>query len=163
MENDKKKMIWDLGLLTRIWELGQEFWTRDRDSDRNPGLKTGIWASGRGNWARLTACRQNTLSNVQRPTSNHPFHIHLTVIELFFLKVLFIQTRPDACLPKSRAGEQGPYLRSLHHLGRSSEAKDQKNSKKIKVWRTDWLTDGLTDGPMDGPTKRVVEYCFSRN
>ena len=31
------------------------------------------------------------------------------------------KTRPDTRLPKSRAGGQGPYLRSLDHLGRSSE------------------------------------------
>ena len=31
---------------------------------------------------------------------------------------------------QSRAGEQGPYLMSLHHLGRSSEAKDRKTQKK---------------------------------
>ena len=34
------------------------------------------------------------------------------------------KTRPDTRLPQSRGGGQGPYLRSLHHLGRSSEAKD---------------------------------------
>ena len=32
-------------------------------------------------------------------------------------------TRPDTRLPKSRAGGQGPYLRSLDHLGGSSEVK----------------------------------------
>ena len=31
------------------------------------------------------------------------------------------KTRPDTRLLKSRAGGQGPYLRSLDHLGRSSE------------------------------------------
>ena len=31
-----------------------------------------------------------------------------------------VKTRPDTRLPKSRAGGQGPYLRSLDHLGRSS-------------------------------------------
>ena len=40
------------------------------------------------------------------------------------------ETRPDTRLPKSRAGGQGPYLRSLDHLGRNSEAKDRKNPKK---------------------------------
>ena len=37
------------------------------------------------------------------------------------------ETRPDTRLPKSRAGGQGPYLRSLDHLGRSSEAKEIKS------------------------------------
>ena len=51
-------------------------------------------------------------------------------------------TWPDTRLPQSRAGGQGPYLRSLDHLGRSSEDKDRKNLKKIMT---------------DGPTKRGVE------
>ena len=32
-------------------------------------------------------------------------------------------TRPDTRQPKTRAGGQGPYLRSPDHLGRSSEVK----------------------------------------
>ena len=32
-------------------------------------------------------------------------------------------TRPDTRLPKSRAGGQGPFLRSPDHLGRGSEVK----------------------------------------
>ena len=55
------------------------------------------------------------------------------------------KTRSDTRLPQSRAGGQGPYLRSLHHLGRSSEAKDRKNPKKSKVWPTDRQTDRPTD------------------
>ena len=35
-------------------------------------------------------------------------------------------TRPDTRLPKSRAGGQGPYLRSPYHVGRSSEIKEIK-------------------------------------
>ena len=58
------------------------------------------------------------------------------------LGVIERETRPDTRLPKSRAGGQGPYLRPLHHLGRSSKAKDPKNKKKVKkVWRTDRRTD----------------------
>ena len=60
------------------------------------------------------------------------------------------KTRPDTRLPQSRAGGQGPYLRSLDHLGRSSEAKSPNNPKEVKC-------DGQTDGPTDGPTKRGVE------
>ena len=33
-------------------------------------------------------------------------------------------TRPDTRLPKWHAGGQGPYLRSIDHLGRSSEVKE---------------------------------------
>ena len=39
------------------------------------------------------------------------------------------ETRPDTRLPQSRAGGQGLYLRSLNHLGRSSEAKDRKKQQ----------------------------------
>ena len=35
--------------------------------------------------------------------------------------------RPDTRLPKSRAGGQGPYLRSPDHFGRSSEVKEIKS------------------------------------
>ena len=41
-------------------------------------------------------------------------------------------------LPQSRAGRQGPYLRSLHHLGRGNEVKEKKIMKKFKG-------DGKTD------------------
>ena len=57
--------------------------------------------------------------------------------------IMFKRTRPDTRLPKSRAGGQGPYLRSLHRLGRSSGVK--KIIKKSKTWRTTrptyWPTD----------------------
>ena len=56
------------------------------------------------------------------------------------------KTRPDTRLPKSRAGGKGPYLRPLHYLGRSSEAKDRKNPKKVKC---DGWTNERTDGPTD--------------
>ena len=76
--------------------------------------------------------------------------------------MVYRKTRPDTRLPQSRAGGQGPYLRSLHHLGRSSEAKDRKKTKKVKCdgWTgrpTDGPADRRTDGPTDGPTKRGVE------
>ena len=68
-----------------------------------------------------------------------------------------------AIIPKSRVGGQGLYLRSLLHLGRSSEAKDRKNPKKVKCdGLTDRGTDGPTDGRTDGPTKRVVESRSTR-
>ena len=56
-------------------------------------------------------------------------------------------------LPQSRAGGQGPYLRSLDQLGRSSEAKDRKNQKKRKCDRP---TDGPTDRQTDGRTDHKV-------
>ena len=37
------------------------------------------------------------------------------------------KARPDTRLPKSRAGGQGPYLRSPDYLGRSSEVKEIKS------------------------------------
>ena len=46
------------------------------------------------------------------------------VIEIFQnMTMTHSKTRPDTRLPKSRAGGQGPYLRSPDHLGRSSEVK----------------------------------------
>ena len=52
-------------------------------------------------------------------------------------------------------GGQGLYLRSFDHLGRSSEDKYCKKTKKGKC-------DGLTDGQTDGPTKRGVESRSTR-
>ena len=57
----------------------------------------------------------------------------------------------DTRLPQSRVGGQEPYLRSLDHLGRSSEAIDRKNPKKVKC---DGRMDRPTEGPTDGPTDR---------
>ena len=37
------------------------------------------------------------------------------------------KTRPDTRLPKSRAGGQGPYLRSLDNVGRSSDVQEIKS------------------------------------
>ena len=56
-------------------------------------------------------------------------------------------TRLDTRLPQSRAGGQGPYLRSVEHLGKSGIAKNPINAKKVKC-------DGRTDGPTDGRTDR---------
>ena len=53
---------------------------------------------------------------------------------------------PDTRLPQSCAGGQGPYLRSVDYLGRSSEAKDRNNPEQV-----------MFDGRTDGPTKRGVE------
>ena len=69
------------------------------------------------------------------------------------------ETRPETRLAKSRAGGQGLYLRSLDHLGRSSEAKNRKNPKKVKC---DGRTDGPTDRRTDGRTKRGVESRSTR-
>ena len=68
------------------------------------------------------------------------------------MPISFLKTRPDTRLPLSRVGGQGPYFRSLDHLGRSSEAKDCKNPQKSSV----------TDRQMDGPTKPGVELCSTR-
>ena len=53
------------------------------------------------------------------------------------------KTRLDRRLTQSRVGGQGPYLRSVEHLGRSGIAKKTINAKKVKC-----------DGPTDGPTDR---------
>ena len=61
------------------------------------------------------------------------------------------QTRLDTWLPQSCADGQGLYLRSLYHLGRSNEAKDYKNQKKM--WQT---TDQRTNGPIYRPTENQI-------
>ena len=73
-----------------------------------------------------------------------------------YQEVVFPVTRPDTRLPMSRAGGQGPYLRSVEHLGRSGIAKNPINAEKVKC---DGRMDRQTDGPTDGPTKRGLESC----
>ena len=53
------------------------------------------------------------------------------------------KTKPDTRLPQSRAGGQGPYLRSVEHLGRSDIAKKPINAEKVKCddQRMDQRTD----------------------
>ena len=70
------------------------------------------------------------------------------------------KTRPDTRLPQSHAGGQELYLRSLDHLGRSSEAKDRKkkNIKKVKKSKA-WQTDQPTDQPTDRQTNRVTKHA----
>ena len=70
-----------------------------------------------------------------------------------------MKTRPDTRLPQSRAGGQGPELRSPDLLGRSSETKNpEKKPKKVKCdGPTDGRTDQQTDRRTDGPTKQSVE------
>ena len=68
------------------------------------------------------------------------------------------RTRPVTQLPQSRAGGQTPYLRSLDHLGRSSESKDRKNPNKIKCdGQTDGGTDGRTDERTNGRTEERTD------
>ena len=68
-------------------------------------------------------------------------------------------TRLDTRLPQSRAGGQGPYLRSPEHLGRSGKAKKLKNAEKVKC---DGPTDRRTDRPTDGPTDRRTDKAGCR-
>ena len=53
-----------------------------------------------------------------------------------------VRTRPDTRLPQSRAGGQGPYLRSVEHLGSCGIAKNPIIAEKVKC---DGRTDGRTD------------------
>ena len=67
------------------------------------------------------------------------------------------KTRLDTRLPHSHAGGQGPYLRSVEHLGRSDIAKNPINAKKVKCdGTTDRRTNGLTDQRTDKAGCRVV-------
>ena len=43
------------------------------------------------------------------------------------------ETRLDTRLPKSHAGEQGPYLRAPDHLGRGGEVKEIKSLEKSRI------------------------------
>ena len=72
-------------------------------------------------------------------------------------------TKPDTQLPQSRAGGQGLFFRSPYHFGRSSEAKDRNNPKKVKCdGQTYRQTDGpinqWTNGPMDGHRRGVESF-----
>ena len=77
--------------------------------------------------------------------SVHHQQIEVTM-PLKFAIAANIQKKTDTRLPQSRSGGQGPYLRSLDHLDRSSEAKDHKIPEKVKC---DRQTDGWTNGPTD--------------
>ena len=76
------------------------------------------------------------------------YHVYWTLF-IFDAKMVPAKTRPDTWLSQSRAGGQGSHSRSLDHLGRSSEAKDRKNPKKVKC-------DGPTDGRTDKAECRVA-------
>ena len=56
------------------------------------------------------------------------------------VRSLCLTARPDKRLPRSRAGGQGPYLRSLEHLGINSGANDRKENNKVHG-PTNQLTD----------------------
>ena len=74
-------------------------------------------------------------SNLTHNILNRSVCTHVTGVVVYLTSFLIrksYETRPDTRLPKLRVGGQGLYLRPLHHLGRSSEAKDRKNPK-IKV------------------------------
>ena len=66
---------------------------------------------------------------------------------LLYIDAGMLLKRPDTWLPQSRTSGQELYLRSLDHLGESSEAKDRENPKKV-------MCDGRTDRPMDQRTDR---------
>ena len=57
----------------------------------------------------------------------------------------FIRNKAVYTATQSRAGGQGPYLRSVEHLGRSRKAKNPMDAEKVKC-------DGGTDGRMYGRT-----------
>ena len=57
---------------------------------------------------------------------------------------------------RGRAGGQGPYLRSLDHLGRSGEVKKVKQIKKVKWGPTNQPTNQPTDQRTDKAGCRVA-------
>ena len=65
------------------------------------------------------------------------------------------KTRPDARLPKSRAGGKGQcWKRSPEHLSRRSRLKKKKNAEIVKR--------GPTDRPTDQPTDRRTDIAGFR-
>ena len=52
-------------------------------------------------------------------------------------------------------GWAGAVIELLEHLGKSGEAKDRKNIKKVKWGPTDQPTDLLTDQRTDGRTDKA--------
>ena len=73
----------------------------------------------------------------------------------FIMELLSEKTRPDTRLPQSRMGGQGPYSRSVEHLGTSGIAKNPINAEKVKC-------DGRTDRPTDGRTDRQTDKAGFR-
>ena len=70
--------------------------------------------------------------------SGHQIHL----ASFMHCELMSEKTRPNTQLPQSHAAGQGPYLRSVKHLGRSSMAKDSIIAEKVKC---DGWMDGLTD------------------
>ena len=60
------------------------------------------------------------------------------------------ESRSDTRLPQSPVGGQGPFSRSPEHFGKSNEAKDRENIRKVKKVKCDRLIDRPTDGWTDG-------------
>ena len=92
------------------------------------------------------ACFITVYSKYHYPGFDFPLRF-LAIISSRRDLLILVRTRPDTRLPQSRAGGQELYLRSLDHLGRSSEAKDHKKQKKVKC---DRLKDQQMDGPKNG-------------
>ena len=73
-------------------------------------------------------CAVNTcLCKVQSTVLKSKFVLDGMIFEAISGRPLKIKTRPGTRLPKPRVGGQGPYLRSLGHLGRSSEVREIKS------------------------------------
>ena len=73
-------------------------------------------------------------------------------------------TRPDTRRSQSRAGWQGPYLKSLEHLSKNSEANDL-NSRKSVRWSAVpvpcLIRLGLKlEGNQGSGPERVDDLCF---
>ena len=65
---------------------------------------------------------------------------------------IFIKNKAGYTATPVACGWAGAVFELLEHLGRSSEAEDSKNIKKVKWGATDRRTDKPTDRPTDGRT-----------
>ena len=106
---------------------------------------------------RLTVCdRLRWVRSIELDAPAHPIPtILLPRVPCFFERpfpLLFVSRNSELSLNKagytvcgqSRTGGQGPYSRSLDHLGRCSEKRNEIINK-IKTWPTNQPTDRPTD------------------
>ena len=89
--------------------------------------------SGRGNLLKGTKVRHLTKQSKEKEREKRKVNPHGETDWKKEMKEEVIpnkererKTRQDTRVPKSRAGGQGPYLRSQDHLGRSSEVKESR-------------------------------------
>ena len=105
----------------------------------------------------LHSCEHGLNTNNERTSKLrhfHPYSVKKKKIKTFSLCRSFIRNKAGYTATPVACGWAGAVFELLEHLGRSSEAKDRKNIKKVK-----W---GPTDGLTDGPTNRRTDITGCR-